>query len=50
MLTEWYIQNGVAGIFSVCLSSEMFQVMYRTAYCSRPFTKISIVMHLKFYS
>lgn len=25
-LTEWYIQSGVAGIFSVCLSSEMFQL------------------------
>jgi len=26
VLTEWYIRSGVAGIFSVCLSSEMFQV------------------------
>ncbi|XP_011404617.2 PREDICTED: uncharacterized protein LOC105313135 isoform X1 [Amphimedon queenslandica] len=26
MLTEWYIRSGVAGIFSVCLSSEMFQL------------------------
>ena len=27
VLTEWYIKSGVAGIFSVCLSSEMFQVI-----------------------
>lgn len=26
VLTEWYIRSGVAGIFSICLSSEMFQV------------------------
>ena len=26
VLTEWYIQSGVAGIFSVCLSSEMYQL------------------------
>lgn len=26
ILTEWYIKSGVAGIFSVCLSSEMFQL------------------------
>ncbi len=25
-LTEWYVQAGVTGLFSVCLSSEMFQV------------------------
>lgn len=26
VLTEWYIRSGVAGIFSICLSSEMYQV------------------------
>lgn len=26
ILTEWYIRSGVAGIFSICLSSEMFQL------------------------
>ena len=26
VITEWYIKSGVAGIFSVCLSSEMFQL------------------------
>ena len=26
VLTEWYIRSGVNGLFSVCLSSEMFQV------------------------
>lgn len=26
MLTEWYIRSGVAGIFSICLSSEMYQL------------------------
>lgn len=26
MLTDWYIKAGCSGIFSVCLSSEMFQV------------------------
>ncbi|XP_064392522.1 4-hydroxy-tetrahydrodipicolinate synthase-like [Halichondria panicea] len=26
ILTEWYIRSGVGGIFSVCLSSEMFQL------------------------
>lgn len=26
ILTEWYIKSGVAGIFSICLSSEMFQL------------------------
>ena len=28
VLTEWYIQSGVSGIFSICLSSEMFHVCY----------------------
>ena len=23
-LTEWYIENGVSGLFAVCQSSEMF--------------------------
>jgi 4-hydroxy-tetrahydrodipicolinate synthase len=26
LLTDWYIRSGCAGIFSVCLSSEMFQL------------------------
>ena len=26
VITEWYIRSGVSGIFSICLSSEMFQV------------------------
>ena len=26
VLTNWYIKSGCSGIFSVCLSSEMFQV------------------------
>lgn len=25
-LVEWYVENGVAGIFSVCLSSEMYHL------------------------
>jgi len=28
-LTEWYIASGVAGLFAVCLSSEMFQLSDR---------------------
>ena len=28
VLTDWYIRSGVAGIFSVCLSSEMYQVLH----------------------
>lgn len=27
-LTEWYILNGCKGIFSVCQSSEMYNVMH----------------------
>lgn len=26
MIVEWFVDNGVAGIFSVCLSSEMYQL------------------------
>lgn len=26
VLTEWYIESGVAGLFAVCLSSEMYQL------------------------
>jgi 4-hydroxy-tetrahydrodipicolinate synthase len=28
-LVEWYIQKGVAGLFAVCLSSEMFRLSLR---------------------
>ena len=28
VLTEWFIRSGVAGLFSICLSSEMFHVSY----------------------
>jgi len=31
-LTEWYIKSGVTGLFSVCLSSEMFQVSRSSFY------------------
>ena len=28
-LTDWYVDSGVAGLFAVCLSSEMFNLTDR---------------------
>jgi 4-hydroxy-tetrahydrodipicolinate synthase len=27
-LTEWYLTSGVAGLFAVCLSSEMYELTH----------------------
>ncbi|MBS13751.1 MAG: dihydrodipicolinate synthase family protein [Gemmatimonadetes bacterium] len=41
-LTEWYIKCGVSGIFSVCLSSEMYDLTdeERTAVASRVVSRV----------
>jgi 4-hydroxy-tetrahydrodipicolinate synthase len=38
-LIEWYLQNGVSGLFAVCQSSEMFQLSLEERVGIARFTK-----------